>query len=305
MGKEILFYRNVMNNWLTDKTTHKLRKQIKFITRTLLYYNKSKELANFVMNHKYLSEVVLTHDAFVCGVLHKPYMTYTLSSRDKIDIIKSSYKFLDKYFKPTTLDELYEKGKIKILDISGKSGIKLTLYFRIYTNFDKEGEFSIHLYQGEYLLATLTFSIWNDTLFIGGLQGLGRNNNDPKLLKDITKEFYGVFPKKLVMEVVYNLFPMKKIAVSNEMHIYNAWRYRYQKKRTVQASYDDFWESLGGVKRKDKIWELPKIIERKSIEDIPSKKRSQYRKRYEILDSLEEKVKEFKDKNTIKEYENL
>src|SRR3712207_7766985 len=83
------------------------------------------------------------------------------------------------------------------------------------------------------------------------------------------------------MEVFYHLFPESKIAVGNANHIYLAQRYRYKKERKVKADYDEFWESLGGIQREDGLWELAKTIARKPIEEIPSKKRSQYRSRYQ------------------------
>src|SRR3712207_9266993 len=103
------------------------------------------------------------------------------------------------------------------------------------------------------------------TLFrsIGGLQGLGRKHKDPEILKKVTKNFYGLFPKRILMEVFYHLFPESKIAVGNANHIYLAQRYRYKKERKVKADYDEFWESLGGIQREDGLWELAKT-DRKS-----------------------------------------
>lgn len=292
MKKEIDFYNKVMQHWFDKNTTHRLRKQVKFISRNLFCYSEAKEIANFVMEHPYLSRYIYDYP-MLCSKLHKPYMTYILGNREKIEILFSSYRYLDRYFSKETLERLYREKQIKILEISGKSGECLTAYFRIFTNYDKEGEFNLHLYQGENLLATLTFSIWKRILFIGGLQGLGRNNNDPEILKAVTKDFYGIFPKRLLIEIFYHLFPEDKMAVGNQNHIYLAQRYRYKAERKVKADYDEFWESLGAKQRENGLWSLPKSLVRKSMEEIPSKKRSQYRSRYELLDRLEILVSEF------------
>lgn len=299
MKKEILFYKKVMDNHFPEGTTHRLRKQLKFIGRNLFYYSKAKKIANFIIEHPYLSKVVYKR-FILCSTLHKPYMTYDLSTQEKIKISISSYKYLDNFFTKKTLDILYEKGNIKILEIAGKSGKTLSVYFRMFTNFDKEGEFNLDLYQDKSLLSTTTFAIWNNSIFIGGLQGLPRNNKDPDILKRITKDFYGVFPKKLLIEVFYNLFSEDKIAVGNSKHIYKALRYKFKKWLVIQADYDEFWASLGSIKRKDGLWELPKKITRKALEEVPSKKRSQYRNRYEILDKLETLVLDFKTNHCLK-----
>jgi len=96
-----------------------------------------------------------------------------------------------------------------------------------------------------------------------------------------SKNFYGIFPKRLVIEVLYLLFPSyNKIAVGNKGHIYLSLRYKFKKNRKINADYDEFWESLGSQKEDDIFWSLPKRIARKNIEDILSKKRSQYTNKY-------------------------
>lgn len=293
MKEEILLYRDMMRRLYGVDTTHRLRKQIKFITRSLFYYPYSKRLANYVSAHPYLSKDIKSCAA-VCTKLHKPYMSFQLSTKEKVEILLESYRYLDEHFSERVRAGLYEGKAEKVLELFGKDDKKIEAYLKIFTNFDKEGEFGLTLWEEEKLLATLTFSVWKGKLFIGGLQGLGRQNNDPEILKTLTKNFYGLFPKRIAIEIVSALFPMQKLAVGNANHIYLAQRYRYKKERQVKADYDEFWESLGGVEKEKGFWELPAQIPRKPMEEIPSKKRSQYRKRYEILDALEEGIASFK-----------
>ena len=98
----------------------------------------------------------------------------------------------------------------------------------------------------------------------------------------------------MTIEVLYSLFPeLEKIAVGNDGHIYLSLRYKYKSSRKISADYDEFWESLGSKKVDSIFWLLPKELVRKKIEDIPSKKRSQYTNRYKVLDTLEENIKIF------------
>lgn len=292
MRKELQFYYEVMKRRYRKGTSHVLRKKVKYISRTLFYYPYSMELANFIMQHSYLSKTMDQYP-MITEKLHKPYMRFSFTAKEKLEVIFSSYAYLDRYFRNEVLQELYAKGKIKVADIQGKEDCKLSAYLKLYPDFDKEGEFNLLLYQGEILLSTLTFAVWKHHMFIGGLQGLGRIYKDPEILKKVTKNFYGLFPKRILMEVFYHLFPESKIAVGNANHIYLAQRYRYKKERKVKADYDEFWESLGGIQREDGLWELAETIARKPIEEIPSKKRSQYRSRYQILDAIQESVTNF------------
>jgi uncharacterized protein VirK/YbjX len=75
-------------------------------------------------------------------------------------------------------------------------------------------------------------------------------------------------------------------AVSNETHIYRNIRYRRKKQGLLHADYNSFWQSLGAVADASGDYILPLAIPRKPMEAIASKKRAEYRRRYELLDSL-------------------
>ena len=63
-------------------------------------------------------------------------------------------------------------------------------------------------------------------------------------------------------------------------------RYRLSKGRHFHASYDEFWETLDGKKRSTFCWQLPLEMARKSLDEIASKKRAEYRRRFELLDEI-------------------
>ena len=163
-------------------------------------------------------------------------------------------------------------------------------YMRLQADFEN---FRRRTNQEKEQLSKLTFAVNNGKIIIGGLQGMQKNKSTEEI-KKTTKNFYGIFPKRLLIEVLYLLFPnYDKIAVGNKGHIYLSLRYKFKKNRKINADYDEFWESLGSQKEDDIFWSLPKRIARKNIEDIPSKKRSQYTNKYKILDELNDRVKNF------------
>lgn len=93
------------------------------------------------------------------------------------------------------------------------------------------------------------------------------------------------------------MFPnYEKIAIANESHIYLATRYKFKKYRSITANYDEFWESINGTKLSH-MWFLPIILERKNIEDIPSKKRSMYNSRFTLLDQMNLSIRNFMKDN--------
>ncbi|MBN0430315.1 DUF535 family protein, partial [Pseudomonas aeruginosa] len=73
-------------------------------------------------------------------------------------------------------------------------------------------------------------------------------------------------------------------------HEFRALRYRLSKGRHFHASYDEFWQSIDGHPESPWCWRVPLCLERKSLESIASKKRAEYRRRFQLLDQLTEQV---------------
>jgi uncharacterized protein VirK/YbjX len=74
-------------------------------------------------------------------------------------------------------------------------------------------------------------------------------------------------------------------AVRMKAHIYQARRYSKKKKACLQADYDELWQEFGAVDLDDNFVRL-QPAQRKPLEEVASKKRAMYRRRYEWLDTL-------------------
>jgi len=65
---------------------------------------------------------------------------------------------------------------------------------------------------------------------------------------------------------------------------------RVIKKDKLHSDYDQFWLSTGGKPLDDGYFLLPARIARKPINEVVNKKRSEYGRRYQLLDGLEQRV---------------
>jgi uncharacterized protein len=68
--------------------------------------------------------------------------------------------------------------------------------------------------------------------------------------------------------------------------VFRSLRYRRRKKNVFMASYDEFWDSIDAKPYSPALYAIPLAIPRKTMDELPSKKRSEYRKRYILLDEL-------------------
>lgn len=119
--------------------------KIKYIARNILYYTWAKKISDFLQNHPYLCQEVYRYPV-LCSKIHRPYMTHEFSMQKKVKSIIASYQYLDSFFQEESLSTLYRNGQIKILEIEGKEGIKLDAYLKLYSQYEKEGEFNLVLY---------------------------------------------------------------------------------------------------------------------------------------------------------------
>lgn len=307
--RNILFYLKLMSQGSKKGQLNTGKKKMRFALRTLLYYPWVNNLTDFILEHDFLSTTVFTYPILV-SKLHRPYMSSSTSMEEKLQTIKDSYGYLDKVFPADIREELYTQGRVQVGSITGNKQEEFKVVFALYPRFDKEGEFNLIITDSEDLtLATLTYSIQREgstfRTFIGGLQG-GHRDTDHNLIKAATKNLYGIFPKKALMESLYFLeealnLSTEKICVGNDHHVYTAERYK--RKRSIHSSYDAFWESLNGWRTDSGLWKLPETLERKDILSVPSKKRGQYRKRYTLLNELEDSI--LKTFGRVKEVEEI
>ena len=127
-------------------------------------------------------------------------------------------------------------------------------------------------------------------MWIGTIQGYkdGLDN-----AKTVTKKMFGYRPKNFIMFLLRHIAVLCKVesiyAVSDEGFYANTHLVRGH--RAKVAELDPLWEESGGVVCSDeRFFNIPLEEYRKPIEEIKSQKRSQYRKRYELLDQYEQEI---------------
>lgn len=154
----------------------------------------------------------------------------------------------------------------------------------------REGHLTLSLFKGDFRAFTVSFSLFNLPeleVFIGGIQG----RNDEGILsiyRELTKDFHGMRPRDFVIEVL-RLFA----ASIGAKHVYavadahKISRHPYFGENGARGLfYDEIWDDRGGTRVAETHFELPVAAMRRDLEEIAAKKRSMYRRRYEMLDEF-------------------
>jgi uncharacterized protein VirK/YbjX len=271
----------------------------KFMLRSLATPLSTARLLSELAKHPHLMQMLQVQPGLPCR-LHRPWLTVNMDRQRALASLSWHYQMMCRQLPAMLTHGYLSKQGVTLLTLTGKDEQQFSVRLCADAFMDKEGEATLVFCDGQNTaLAEMTFTLCQfegkSTLFIGGLQG-AKAHVPHELIQGATKACHGLFPKRLLVEAAMTLgaaFPVEQIvAVSNDTHIYRSWRYRKKKEGKLLADYDSFWLSIGGEKQDNGNFMLPLVMPRKPMEEIASKKRAEYRRRYALLDSLIQQMKQ-------------
>jgi uncharacterized protein VirK/YbjX len=162
--------------------------------------------------------------------------------------------------------------------------------------FMREGLLALNLFLGNVRIYTLAFSFcYQDgekAVFVGAIQGRDIEGA-LELYKELTKASHGMRPRDLLIEI-FGMFCAKLgfrriFAVSDELRIHRSPY--FGKNKVLSLNYNEIWEDRQGNRVNETVYELKLDSRRRNLDEVPAKKRSMYRKRYDMLDHFQEMLK--------------
>ena len=271
--------------------------RLKFFLRTLLFWSSTTRMLETISRRDDFSTLLKAQPTLPVKT-QRQYLSRGMTANERAEAILHHYAWIDALPDSGLAHLFTSPSPLPLLQFATKEGANYTIYATSAVKAEREGETTLWLRAGDNtLLASLTFSVVRENgrsvLVIGGLQG-PRRDVGRETIKNATRACYGLFPKRILLEAVFNLAKQSGISalygVSDEGHVFRALRYRLSKGRHLHASYDEFWTSLGGKQDNAFRWVLPFGMERKSLESIASKKRAEYRRRFQLLDEIEHAI---------------
>lgn len=269
----------------------------KFMLRSLMAPFSTARLLSHLAQQPQLLQMLQVQPGLPCR-LHRPWLSVAINRQQTLQALNWHYQTMQRQLPATLMNGYLSREGVTLLTLTGKDDQPFTLRLCADAFLDKEGEATLAFCDAEQtVLAEMTFTLCQvdgtSTLYIGGMQG-AKSFVPHEAIQSATKACHGLFPKRLLVEAAMTLGSaigiQQIVAVSNSTHIYRSWRYRKKKEGKLLADYDGFWLSLGGERTKEGNFMLPLTIARKPMEEIASKKRAEYRRRFALLDSLVDQV---------------
>ena len=262
-----------------------IRHILRYFLRRTLTYRQGNQLIQFLNQHPlWLPIFQRQKHRFHSVMFH--YCDKRFSAQQRVQQIEYSLLQMERLLGVERCRQLIANNSIKLADLENGLGLYLNL-----NQIDfYEGYFSINIQDGteqRYYDASFAF-IENNQILIASIQG-PRGENAAEIIKSLTKQLHGMRPMFLLVECFKWLAQHWQMQLVGIPHHYQT-KIRLHGSKKIYMNYDEFWQE-NGAQRGDKYWQLPLQVEQRPLEEIQSKKRSMYRKRYQLFEQIEQGIR--------------
>jgi uncharacterized protein len=270
------------------KTFQDYRRLALFTLRAFIHGGQMRRLREFFQSSADLRRIADRHPCVYEQATRNFFHRHSSFAR-RIELIQSHFSYLRSRFTWEALKAMYIDKRMLLWEETREDS-RLRLELGFHDGQKKEGLLSIMLWLDRERVDQLIFLFAPDedgimSCWIGALQGSSEGKDSAKRM---TRLFYGYRPKNLMIHALRTL--IAQLGLSRIYAVSNAGYYsnnRILHKRCLKTSLDDFWREIGGRLCEDeRFFTIPVDEPRKTLEELPSRKRNLYRKRFAALDAL-------------------
>ena len=264
----------------------RFRQYIRYRFYTLYCHKEIKQFEDYINQNPKFIPLFSSYYYRVNALLYK-YCDNRFNKQQRKNAICQTLTQAQTFLGEKNLDLLLNQQKILLFQATSE----IALYLQLNCIDPLEGFFAIHLQKGNERLYDASFALLeNKQLLIASIQGSSLDNA-PEEIKLATKQLHGIRPAFLLVHIFKMLCEIKQFQLLGIPKKHQA-KYRFNDFSRLLFDYDAFWADNGG-EFKQNYWYIPNTIEQKTMEEIPSKKRSMYKKRYEMLANIKQQLNNF------------
>lgn len=267
------------------------RRMAVFVVRCLLNNSRMQRLHQFFSQNDMYRKIADEYP-FVYEQPTRAFFYNKSTFDERARLVEKHMEFLVTHLQEDVVLSLYAGKPYVLWESQDEMGhLRFELFY--HPGQRKEGLLSIVLRLDEHDLYQMMFWIapnkageW--ALWIGAMQGPNMENAK-EVVKNVTKRCHAYRTKNFILHATQEAakaLGLKQIyAVTNYGYYANN---HIRRDRKLKTSFSDFWKESGGRPCTDqRFYELPMTEYRKTMEEIPTRKRSNYRKRYALLDEVD------------------
>lgn len=269
------------------------RRYYVYLLRAMLHKRDMQDIINFFAMDPVRSEL-LKRSPFPVEQITRAFFYNRSTFAERKQLVEGHFSVLqakvkkevfwqisDVYDKPLTIWENDFNGESLCGQLVFEPGQRKEGLSSLQLNLGKD-----HIYQVMFWLGKNGKQ--EECMWIGALQGPNMDGAK-EVVKKLTKACHGYRTKNLaiyMMQAIARVWNLKRIyAVSNYGYYANN---HMRSDRKLKTNFCDFWEEVGGVVTEDnRFYELPLTEKRKTMEEVPTRKRAVYRRRFAFLDEVD------------------
>ena len=272
-----------------------VRRAVIFCARAWLHRGEMQKLDAFFQKDPILAQLAEIYP-FVYEQPTRAFFYNKSTFDERARIVEQHMLFLCGKLRADVLFPLYQRVSVPLWQGIMCMGEQMTAALFFDYGQRKEGLLSVILRLGAASLYQIIFWIapaedGADAMWIGAMQGPNMENARD-VVKAATKACHTYRTKNLVLyiaqAVARSLGIGRIYAVTNEGYYANN---HVRVDRKLKTDFSAFWREAGGTDTADaRFMELPLIEPRKTMEEVPTRKRAVYRRRFALLDAIDAEV---------------
>lgn len=257
-----------------------LREKARYYGYKFLHRQQCQQLVDFLNQHPQW-QPLFKQDYYRFNPLLTTYCDKRFSAAKRFSTIAKNFLVLEEKIGTAQVKALLENESLQLSQLTDDLHLSLAINridpFEGYFSVNIKNQMNERVYD-----ASFTF-LDNHTLLIASIQGPS-SDQAQEIVKQATKALHGIRPMFMLVNAFKTLAEKWQCELVGIPHKAQG-KYRLSARSKILFDYNAFWQENQGEYR-DHYWYLPLLIERKSLEEIASKKRSMYRKRYDMLDQM-------------------
>ncbi len=266
----------------------KPKDHLKLILGAFFYPKQTHRWLEFLRAHPQLDELAQFYPLLIHKI-YRPYLSTKLSCTDRVNFLIGHYRHM---FQAGFGNFIRQAAThpIVLCRFFGKSMTPLSLEISAVTDGHREGELCLRLVQEGRCVYAVTFMLVatkdNIAIQIGCLQGM-RSADGNSIMKSITRDLYGCRPKNFMISMVREIglfFGCEQIYLTSNA---NRVAINQSRRRRISSNYDETWRELEALPMANGDFEMPCTpFQPIALETLASKKRSEARKRNNLMLSV-------------------
>ena len=273
-----------------------MHRLIVFLVRALLHYSSIKSLQQFFAEDE-LRQRILERNPFPMEQVTRAFFYKGSTFEERNRLIQSHFEIMQENLQAEIIFKLNSGGEFNIWR-SVDEGIDWSTLLCYAPGQRKEGLMSLVMVLNNQIIYQIMFWLAKDksgevALWIGAMQGPNMDNAR-EIIKDVTKRSFRYRTKNLMlymtMAVGRSLGVRHIYAVSNDGYYANN---HIRRDRKLKTDFGAFWEEAGGhISDDPRFYNIPLVEPRKTMEEVPTRKRAVYRKRFAFLDQVDATIQQ-------------